>query len=58
MEISKFYLRSVDILLLFVFGFTFLITAIDVNMGFAYFSFLILGSFYIMISNHIKENKK
>lgn len=63
MKKSKYFLplRFLDFVVLFVFGFSFLIFAIDVKIGFSYFLFITLGSLYLAVYNHFKlngENKK
>jgi hypothetical protein len=54
----KLFLRTIDLHLIFVGGFTFLITAINEEQGISYFLYLFLASLFLMIVNAQRERKK
>ena len=58
MKLNDFSLKLVDIIYLFVVGFTFFIMAINVKAGLSYFGFLFIGSIYIMVINYFFDKKK
>jgi len=47
----KFYLAQVDLMALFIWGFTFLIAAIDLKMGLGYMFFIIIGGIGLGLHN-------
>jgi len=54
-------INQAELLCLFVFGFTFLIMAIDISYGLKYFGFLSFSSillFFIKYIDQIKNNKR
>ncbi len=63
MKKPKYFLplRVFDLVVLFVLGFSFLISAIDVKMGLGYIIFISFGSLFLAVYNYFKlngENKK
>lgn len=61
MKINDLILRQVDMVMLFVFGFTFLIVAINPMTGAGYFVYVAISSIFLMFFNalnKLKEDKK
>lgn len=56
--LSNCVIRQRDLNLIFVIGFTFLIMAINIEMGLEYFGFIILSFFFLMIHNALIKSKE
>jgi hypothetical protein len=54
----KLFLRTIDLHLIFVAGFGFLITAINEQQGISYFLYLFFASLFLMVINANQKTKK
>lgn len=55
-KLNKFYLRGIDLLIIFVYGFAFFIMAFDAKLGLGYFFFCVVASLILMGVNYSNES--
>jgi hypothetical protein len=53
----SFHLRNIDLLVILVYGFAFLVLAIDNTFGVGYIVFLIMSSLALGLINHNEDKK-